>query len=426
MIEIPAVYQPKDYEQTIWDFWQQHKIFEAKNSAPDQAPYTILMPPPNVTSQLHMGHGLGYSIQDLLIRWQRMQGKNALWLPGTDHAGIATQMMVEQALAKEGTSRKALGRHAFFERCVTWKDAYGDIILSQFAKLGFSCDWSRLAYTMDPDLSAAVRHVFVTLYEEGLVYRGERLVNWDPVLQTALSDDEVELKELGGSIWQYRYPVVGAQNTFIPVATTRPETLLGDTAIAVHPDDPRYAKYVGKQVRVPCTDRQIPIIADTYVDPEFGTGAVKITPAHDPNDFAIGQRHSLPMLNIFHPDASLNEEAPPRLRGLDRFAARKQILKELVEADLFDEEKPHKYAVPHSERSGAIIEPRLSLQWYVKMSALAEAAADAARSGEVRFHPESWQKTYLYWLDNIQDWCISRQLWWDTVCRFGIARTARP
>ena len=413
MIEIDAVYQPKNYEEKIWQIWQENNLFSSKaEKGPDKRqPYTILMPPPNVTSQLHMGHGLGYSIQDLFIRLKRMQGYNAMWLPGTDHAGIATQMMVEKKLSEEGLSRKELGRQGFVEKCKDWKEKYGGLILKQFEKMGFSCDWDRVAYTMDEKLSYAVRHVFVKLYQEKLIYRGERLVNWDPVLQTAISDDEVETKEVSGHLWTFRYPIEGSEET-LPIATTRPETMLGDTAVAVHPEDERYGHLIGKNVVLPFSGRKIPIIGDDYVKSEFGTGAVKITPAHDPNDFEIGKRHHLPMISILNDDGTINHKAPKEFVGLDRFEARKKVLKGLKELDLFVEEKSYKHAVPHSERSKTVIEPKLSLQWYVDMKAMAKEAADAARQGELQFHPESWKKTYLYWLDNIQPWCISRQLWW--------------
>lgn len=410
MIDLEPSYDPKKYEQK----WYQNSLAKKHFSAHldrKKVPFTILMPPPNVTSQLHMGHGLGYSIQDLLTRWKRMKGFNACWLPGTDHAGIATQMMVEKELEKEGQTRRGLGREIFVERLTAWKEKYGGIILEQFKTMGFSCDWDRLAYTMDPKLSEAVRYVFVTLYKEGLIYRGERLVNWDTALQTAISDDEVESKEVNGSLYFFRYPIEGT-NDFIPIATTRPETMLGDTAVAVNPDDERYQHHIGKKARLPFTNRLIPIIADTYVKSDFGTGAVKITPAHDPNDFEIGKRHLLPSINVMTETGTMADNTPAPFRGLDRFAARKEIVKQMKALNLFDEEKAYKTTLPHSERSKTIIEPRLSLQWFVKMKEIAEPAAEAARSGELQFHPENWRKTYLYWLDNIQDWCISRQLWW--------------
>lgn len=410
MIEMDSTYDPKKYEKKWYDYCVQQGLYHAPVNK-QKTPYTILMPPPNVTSQLHMGHGLGYSIQDLLSRWQRMKGKNVCWLPGTDHAGIATQMMVEKDLEKEGTTRQAMGREAFFKRLEAWKDKYGDIILEQFKTMGFSCDWERLAYTMDPKLSEAVRHVFVEMYHEGLIYRGERLVNWDTALQTAISDDEVESKEVQGILYFYRYPIEGSHEQ-IPIATTRPETMLGDTAVAVNAEDERYKHLIGKQVRLPFTNRLIPIIADDYVKSEFGTGAVKITPAHDPNDFEIGKRHDLPFINIMTQTGAIIDSCPAPFAGQDRFAARKEVIKQMKALNLFDEEKSYKTTVPHSERSKTVIEPRLSQQWFVRMQELAKPAADAARDDSLQFHPDLWKKTYLYWLDNIQDWCISRQLWW--------------
>ncbi len=410
MIELEGKYDPKSYEKRVWDFWMEKKFFHAPVDK-NKTPYTILMPPPNVTAQLHMGHGLGYTIQDLLIRWKRMKGFNACWLPGTDHAGIATQMMVEKSLEAQGTSRKALGREKFVEVCQEWKEKYGGIILQQFARIGFSCDWDRVAYTMDPKLSEAVRYVFVKLFEEGLIYRGERLVNWDVALKTALSDDELETKEINGQLYYYRYPVEGSSEQ-IPIATTRPETMLGDTAVAVNPEDERFKHLIGKKVRLPFTNRLIPVIADDYVKSEFGTGAVKITPAHDPNDFEIGKRHNLPFISVMNDDGTMADNVPERFRGMDRFVARKEVIQAMKELELFDEAKPYKTAVPHSDRSKTIIEPKLSMQWFVRMKELADPAAEAARTGDLSFFPDAWKKTYLYWLDNIQDWCISRQLWW--------------
>lgn len=406
-----STYNPKSYESRIWKAWIEADLFHADKNQ-KKPPYGILMPPPNVTSQLHMGHGTCYTFQDLLIRWHRMKGFAACWLPGTDHAGIATQMMVEKdLLQQEGKTRKDLGRDEFVARCQNWKDKYGGQIYSQFERIGFSADWQRKSYTMDPHLSDAVRYVFVTLYKEGLIYRGERLVNWDPVLQTAISDDEIENKEIQGQIWSLRYPIEGSDE-YIVVATTRPETMLGDSAVAVHPDDVRYKHLVGRRVRLPLVDRLIPIIADDYVKSEFGSGAVKITPAHDPNDFEVGKRHNLPFIEVFNDDATMNDNVPEAYRGLDRFDARKKVVKAFKELGLFEKEESHKHSVPHSDRSKSIIEPKLSQQWYVKMAEMAKLAADAARKDELKFYPESWKKTYLYWLDNIQDWCISRQLWW--------------
>lgn len=411
MSELDQVYNPKNYEKKWYTFWEKNGLFKAASDS-KKPPYTILMPPPNVTSQLHMGHGEGYSMQDILIRWKRMCGFNALWLPGTDHAGIATQMMVEKSLEKDGITRQQLGRVEFEKKLWAWKDKYGGMITDQFRALGFSCDWDRESFTMSPHLSKAVRHVFVDLFRKGLIFRGERLVNWDCVLKTAISDDELETKEVAGFLWHFKYPVKGAAGEFLTIATTRPETMLGDTAVAVNPEDERYQHLVGKEVELPLTGRTIPIIADDYVAMDFGTGVVKITPAHDPNDFEVGKRHKLPLINIMNEDGTLNNEVPERFRGKDRFVARKEIIRALKELDLFDKEQPHKHSVPHSERSKSVIEPRLSLQWYVNMRTMAEPAVAAAKSGELKFHPDLWKKTYLHWLENIQDWCISRQLWW--------------
>lgn len=411
MIELDSSYTPKNYESKWYKFWRDNNVFHAE-ADPTKKPYVILMPPPNVTSQLHMGHGTGYTIQDLFIRWKRMSGFNACWLPGTDHAGIATQMMVEKSLfTEEGKTKKDIGRAAFLEKLWAWREKYGGMIIEQFETIGYSCDWERLAFTMDPKLSDAVRHVFVELYNEGLIYRSERLVNWDPVLLTAVSDDEVENKEIHGHLWYLSYPIEGCDEK-IPFATTRPETMLGDTAVAVNPEDERFKHLIGKKVKLPFTGRLIPIVGDDYVKSEFGTGCVKITPAHDPNDFDIGKRHNLPFINVMNEDGTMNDLCPDEFKGLDRFAARKLVLKRMKELELFDKEEAYKHSVPHSERSKSIIEPRLSLQWYVRMKELAEPAAELARKDELKFYPDSWKKTYLYWLDNIQDWCISRQLWW--------------
>ncbi len=409
MTQLAPSYDPKLFEQQLYDFWIKKGVFHACRDS-GRKPYTILMPPPNVTSQLHMGHGTGYTMQDILIRWKRMKGYEALWLPGTDHAGIATQMMVERALEKEGTTRIALGREAFVKRCQEWKEKYGNMILDQFRAMGFSCDWQRLHYTMDHNLSQAVRQLFVTLYNDGLIYRGERLVNWDPVLQTGISDDEVESKEVNGQLWYFEYPIEGSTEK-IQIATTRPETMLGDTAVAVNPDDERYKHLVGKMVRLPLADRLIPIIADDYVKSEFGTGAVKITPAHDPNDFEIGKRHKLAFIDIMNPDATLNDKVPERFRK-PRFEARKEVIRALKELELFVKEEPYKTTLPHSERSKQVIEPRLSKQWFVDMKKLAAPAIDVAKDGRLKFHPDLWKKTYLHWMENIHDWNISRQLWW--------------
>jgi valyl-tRNA synthetase len=411
MSEMEITYDPKVFETKWYDHWMKGGFFKASVD-PTKKPYTILMPPPNVTAQLHMGHGTTYTAQDILVRWKRMKGFNALWLPGTDHAGIATQMMVEKSLEKEGTSRQQIGREAMLVRLHAWKDKYGGMISEQFKSMGFSCDWSREAYTMDPGLSKAVRSIFVELFDAGLIYRGERLVNWDPALKTAISDDEIETVEMNATIWTFNYPILELPGEFIGIATTRPETMLGDTAVAVNPDDERYQHLIGKHVKLPFTDRVIPIIADGYVSADFGTGCVKITPAHDFNDFEMGKRHKLPFISILNEDATISDNCPERFRGLDRFVARKEVVKGMKELGLYLKDETHRNAVPHSDRSKSILEPRLSLQWYVKMKELALPAIEVAKNGELNFHPDLWKKTYLHWLENIQDWCISRQIWW--------------
>ncbi|MFO7286166.1 MAG: valine--tRNA ligase [Gammaproteobacteria bacterium] len=374
-------------------------------------PYCIVIPPPNVTGTLHMGHAFQHTIMDALIRWHRMLGRNVLWQPGTDHAGIATQMVVERLLNAEGTSRRELGREKFVERVWQWKERSGGTISRQMRRLGASVDWSRDRFTMDEGLSRAVVEVFVRLYDEGLIYRGKRLVNWDPVLHTALSDLEVLSSEEKGKLWRFRYPLAEG-NGYLVVATTRPETMLGDTAVAVHPDDERYRHLIGKAVRLPIAERTIPIIADEYVDPEFGTGCVKITPAHDFNDYEVGLRHGLPMINVFDENAALNDNTPEAYRGLDRFVAREKIVAEMQALGLLDGIDDHVSMIPRGDRSGAVVEPYLTDQWYVRTKPLAEAAIAAVEDGRVRFVPENWSKTYFEWMRNIQDWCISRQLWW--------------
>ena len=374
-------------------------------------PYCIVIPPPNVTGTLHMGHAFQHTIMDALIRWHRMQGRNVLWQPGTDHAGIATQMVVERLLNAEGTSRREIGREKFVERVWQWKEHSGGTISKQMRRLGASVDWSRDRFTMDEGLSRAVVEVFVRLYDEGLIYRGKRLVNWDPVLHTALSDLEVLSAEENGKLWRFRYPLADGEG-FLVVATTRPETMLGDTAVAVHPDDERYRHLIGKSVRLPLAERTIPIVADDYVDPEFGTGCVKITPAHDFNDYEIGLRHNLPMINVFDENAALNDQAPEAYRGLDRFAAREKIVEDMDALGLLDGIDDHVSMIPRGDRSGAVVEPYLTDQWYVRVKPLAEEAIAAVEQGRVRFVPENWSKTYFEWMRNIQDWCISRQLWW--------------
>ena len=410
-------YAPADIEQRWYAHWESHGWFaprESKDAGTDA--YCIMIPPPNVTGTLHMGHAFQDTIMDALTRFHRMRGDSTLWQPGTDHAGIATQMVVERQLNAEGKRRTDLTREQFIARVWQWKEVSGGTIARQLRRLGASVDWSRDRFTMDEDLSRAVTEAFVRLHQDGLIYRGKRLVNWDPVLHTALSDLEVLSEEETGSLWHLRYPLSNPGKTgdahYLVVATTRPETMLGDTAVAVHPDDERYRHLVGLSIRLPLTDREIPIIADSYVDPAFGTGCVKITPAHDFNDYVVGQRHGLPLLNIFTPDASFNDTVPERFRGLDRFAARERIVAELSGSELLERIEPHKLMVPRGDRSGAVIEPYLTDQWYVRAETLAKPAIEAVASGRVRFVPENWDKTYYQWMNNIQDWCISRQLWW--------------
>jgi valyl-tRNA synthetase len=382
-------------------------------SESDREPYCIVIPPPNVTGMLHMGHALTLTIQDILIRWQRMRGKNTLWLPGTDHAGIATQMVVERELAEEGLSRFDLGRERFLERAFDWKERYHDRIVTQMRRLGVSVDWSRERFTLDKGYYHAVRQVFVSLYEEGLVYRDHRLVNWSPGIRTVLSDLEIDHKEVKGKLWEIHYPVADEPGRRVTVATTRPETMLGDTAVAVHPDDPRHRDLIGREVELPLTGRTIPVIGDAEaVDLEFGTGAVKVTPAHDPNDFETGKRHGLPMLAIFDEAACCNENVPEAYRGLDRFEARERVLEDLDAQGLLGEIKEHAHAVGHCMRTGVVVEPMLSTQWFVRIEPLAREAIAAVKDGRIRFVPESWNKTYFNWMENIRDWCISRQLWW--------------
>ena len=401
-------YSPGDIEQRIYQRWEASGLFAPRGEA---AGYCIVIPPPNVTGTLHMGHAFQDTIMDALTRYHRMRGEATLWQPGTDHAGIATQMVVERQLEGEGTSRAALGRDRFIERVWKWKGESGGTIARQMRRLGASVDWSRDRFTMDEGLSAAVTEVFVRLHAEGLIYRGKRLVNWDPVLQTAVSDLEVLSTEEEGSLWHLRYPLADGSGHVV-VATTRPETLLGDTAVAVNPKDERYAALVGKQLRLPIANRLIPIIADDYVDPEFGSGCVKITPAHDFNDYEVGARHGLEQINVFTPDAKMNDAVPAELRGLDRYAAREKVLADLESQGLIERIDKHKLMVPRGDRSGSVIEPYLTDQWYVKIAPLAEPAIEAVRNGSIRFVPENWSRTYFEWMKNIKDWCISRQLWW--------------
>ncbi|MEO8063239.1 MAG: valine--tRNA ligase [Pseudomonadota bacterium] len=401
-------YSPGEIETRTYQRWESSGAFAPSGEG---EAYCIMLPPPNVTGTLHMGHAFQHTLMDTLTRWHRMRGYSTLWQPGTDHAGIATQMVVERQLGAEGKHRLDLGREKFLERVWKWKAESGSTITRQMRRLGTSVDWSRDKFTMDPELSRGVTEVFVRLHEEGLIYRGKRLVNWDPVLLTAVSDLEVLSEEENGSLWHIRYPLAQGAGHVV-VATTRPETLLGDTAVAVNPDDQRYQPLLGKQLTLPLTGRTIPVIADGYVDAAFGSGAVKITPAHDFNDYEMGLRHNLAQINIFTPDAKLNENAPERFRGLDRFDARKQIVAELEAAGLIEKIEPHKLKVPRGDRTGAVIEPYLTDQWYVKIAPLAEPALKAVEEGRTRFVPENWSKTYYEWMRNIKDWCVSRQLWW--------------
>jgi valyl-tRNA synthetase len=401
-------FSPAGIEARWYEQWESRGYFAPSGQGPA---YCIPIPPPNVTGTLHMGHGFQQAIMDALIRYHRMRGHNTLWQVGTDHAGIATQMVVERQLEAEGTTREALGRETFIDRVWDWKAESGGAITQQLRRLGTSPDWTRERFTMDPGLSQAVQRVFIALHEQGLIYRGYRLVNWDPKFLTAISDLEVVQEEETGSLWHLRYPLSSGKGHLV-VATTRPETMLGDTAVAVHPDDERYRDLVGETIDLPLTGRTIPIIADDYVDPEFGSGCVKITPAHDFNDYAMGERHQLPMINVLTADAKINDEAPERFRGLDRFDARAQIIAELEASGLLEKIEPHTLKVPRGDRSGAVIEPWLTPQWYVDAKKLAEPAIEAVETGAIEFVPKQWENTYFAWMRDIQDWCISRQLWW--------------
>jgi len=409
-VTLPTTYDPKSAEQKWYDYWLKGRYFEAGRRK-DAKPFTIVIPPPNVTGNLHIGHALDCTLQDILIRAKRMQGYDALWLPGMDHAGIATQTRVEATLREQGISRYDLGREKFLEKVWEWKEHYAKTIREQWAKMGFSLDYSRERFTLDEGLSRAVREVFVRLYEKGLIYRGKRIINWDPAARTALSDIEVEYKEVKGALYHLRYPLKDGSGHIV-VATTRPETMLGDTAVAVHPEDERYRHLIGKTLILPIIGREIPIIADEYVEREFGSGAVKITPAHDPNDFEIGLRHDLPQIVVMDEDGRMNENAGP-YRGLDRFECRKRIVEDLKEQGVLIKIEEHVHQVGHSDRTGVVVEPFLSTQWFVRMKPLAEQAIAAQRSGKgVRFVPERFEKNYMHWIENVRDWCISRQLWW--------------
>jgi valyl-tRNA synthetase len=408
---LDKTFDPKTAEPRLYQAWEASGGF-APTDDPNAEPFSIVIPPPNVTGSLHIGHALNNTLQDVLIRFERMRGKAALWLPGTDHAGIATQMVVERQLAEQGNQgRRDLGRDDFVAKVWAWKAESGGTIVNQLRRLGASCDWSRERFTLDEGLSAAVRKVFVKLHKEKLIYRDKRLVNWDPHFQTAISDLEVEQREVDGHYWHFAYPLEDGSGEIV-VATTRPETMLGDTAVAVHPDDERYKAVIGKAVRLPIVNRPIPIIADEYPDPEKGSGAVKITPAHDFNDFMVGKRHSLPMINVFDDFARMNDNVPAEYRGLDRFAARKKVIEAFEALGLLREVEKTRHTVPHGDRSGVVVEPYLTDQWYVAADVLAKPAVKAVEEGDTVFVPKNWEKTYFEWMRNIQPWCISRQLWW--------------
>ncbi|MFD0617963.1 valine--tRNA ligase [Paenibacillus sp. GCM10027629] len=407
---MPTTYDPKAAEQKWYDFWMKNEFFKA-GQRPDAPKYSIVIPPPNVTGMLHIGHALDFTLQDILVRTKRMQGYDALWLPGSDHAGIATQTKVEQKLREGGVTRHDLGREKFLEQVWDWKETYANTIREQWAKMGLSLDYSRERFTLDEGLSKAVREVFVKLYEKGLIYRGKYIINWDPAARTALSDIEVEYKEVQGHLYHLKYPLADGSGS-ITVATTRPETMLGDTAVAVHPKDERYKDMIGKMLILPIVGREIPVIADDYVEKDFGSGAVKITPAHDPNDFEMGLRHDLPQITVMDESGVMNELAG-KYQGIDRADCRKQIVNDLKELGVLIKIEDHVHQVGHSERSGAVVEPYLSTQWFVRMKPLAERAIEAQKSGEgVNFVPDRFEKTYLNWIENVRDWCISRQLWW--------------
>ncbi|GMK38404.1 valine--tRNA ligase [Paenibacillus sp. CCS19] len=407
---MPTTYDPKSAEAKWYDYWMKGRYFEA-GKRPDAPKYTIVIPPPNVTGMLHIGHALDFTLQDIMTRAKRMQGYDALWLPGSDHAGIATQTKVEQKLREQGLSRYDLGREKFLEKVWEWKETYNNTIREQWAKMGFGLDYSRERFTLDEGLSQAVRQVFVRLYEKGLIYRGKKIINWDPAARTALSDIEVEYKEVTGALYHLQYPLADGSGHII-VATTRPETMLGDTAVAVHPEDERYKHLIGRTLVLPIIGREIPIIGDEYVEKDFGSGAVKITPAHDPNDFEVGLRHDLPQITVMDESGKMNEHAGP-YQGLDRADCRKAIVKDMQEQGICIRIEEHVHQVGHSERSGAVVEPYLSTQWFVSMKPLADRAIEAQKSGNgVNFVPDRFERTYLQWIENVRDWCISRQLWW--------------
>ena len=407
---LEKTYNPKAIEAKLYEKWCDNKYFHAEVDR-SKKPFTTVMPPPNITGKLHMGHALDNTLQDILIRYKRMQGYNALWIPGTDHAAISTEVKVTNQLKEEGIDKKELGREKFLERTWQWKEEYAGTIEGQLKKLGVSCDWDRERFTMDEGCSKAVEEVFIKLYNEGYIYKGSRIINWCPVCKTSLSDAEVEHEEQDGFFWHIKYPIVGTDD-YLEIATTRPETLLGDTAIAVHPDDERYKDIVGKMCKLPLTDREIPIVADYYVDKEFGTGAVKITPAHDPNDFEVGKRHNLPEINIMNDDATINEQYGGKYAGMERYEARKAMVADLEEQGYLVKVVPHSHNVGTHDRCHTTVEPMIKQQWFVKMEDLAKPAIEAIKNGDLRFVPERFNKIYLHWLENIRDWCISRQIWW--------------
>ncbi len=408
--EIPKAYDPSVVEDKWYKYWLGNDIFHSEVDETKQ-PYVIAIPPPNITGMLTMGHILNNAIQDVLIRLKRMQGYNACWVPGTDHASIATETKVTKYLSDKNLDKKEIGREVFIKYCQEWKEEYGGIIIQQLKKLGVSCDWKRERFTMDDDYYREVIKAFVELYNDGKIYRGYRMVNWDPASRSAISDEEVNFKTVNGKLWYFKYPVVGS-NKFVVVATTRPETMLGDTGVAVNPNDDRFKDLVGKKVMLPITNREIPIFADEFVDMEFGTGAVKVTPAHDMNDNDLGQKHKLEVINIFNEDARTNEKVPERFRGLDRYEARKKVIKWFEENGLMEKIEDYEHKVGYSERGNVPIEPYLSEQWFMQMKELVKPALQALKEEKINFHPKHWEKTYFHWMENIKDWCISRQLWW--------------
>ena len=407
--ELSKLYEPSQVEDKIYKYWMDNECFKAEVDRKKE-PYTIVIPPPNITGQLHMGHALDETLQDILIRWKRMSGYSALWLPGTDHAAIATEAKIVAAMAEEGLTKEGIGREAFMERAWAWKEKFGGRIVEQLKKLGSSCDWSRERFTMDEGCNKAVREVFVNLYNKGLIYRGERIINWCPHCKTSISDAEVNYEDQAGHFWHLRYPLSDGSG-YIELATTRPETLLGDTAVAVHPDDERYKEMVGKTVVLPIVHREIPIVADTYVEMDFGTGVVKITPAHDPNDFEVGLRHNLPVINVLTDDAKIVADYP-KYAGMDRYEARELIVKDLEAEGALIKVEDYNHNVGTCYRCGTTVEPKVSTQWFVKMEPLAGPAIDAVKNGETKFVPERFDKIYFHWLENIKDWCISRQICW--------------